>query len=282
VWSYGTERGFLDPIDRLRLDAAAASTCLMPTPGATATFDAELATRAAYEIRVEATPRPRALSPHAVPWSTPFRGVTFQTSRWRTPMDMLAALGFTVGVVAAAPVLVGDLLVPSTAIDGDAVVPPDDTAFARALGDLGLEGWPVADEPRVSRLWVGDGVDGWAFAGLMIESPEPILRGGRLRLAKQPVLVEMGPPGLGGPETLDPFDLRRTDAGGYRLLFLASVPFALTTFVEVLPTGGGPFPHATSGIAYAPTLTLTLQGALEKTIVGRLELPTVPDFAAPR
>jgi hypothetical protein len=158
-----------------------------------------------------------------------------------------------VGVVAAAPVLVGDLLVRrrrSTATPS--CLPTTRRSPALPVGDLGLEGWPVADEPRVSRLWVDDGADGWSFAGLMLESPEPILRGGRLRLAKQPVLVELGPPGLGGPETLDPFDLRRTDAGGYRLLFLASVPFALTTFVEVLPTGGGPFPHATSGSPTRP------------------------------
>ena len=78
---------------------------------------------------------------------------------------------------------VGDLAVPAGILPASGIVTGDDVAFTDALRALGLDGWPAAEVPRLSRLWVADAIDDGLFAGLMIESPEPLERAGRLRAA---------------------------------------------------------------------------------------------------
>ncbi len=213
TWSFGINRDFLPAVDKVRFDALAASLCVQPTPGSTATVDPELAPEAWYEVYVSANVD--GASQGRLP------GVTFRTSRWRNPQEMLAGLGFTVTAPAPLPaaegVMAGDLAVDNAAIGGGAVVVDDDHGFQNALADLGLEGWPVAEAPRQSRIWQPDGAGGWLFAGFMLESPEPVHRAGRLHFDGGALRLEGGPPVS--------FDIRRRDRSGTRLLFLTSTPF---------------------------------------------------------
>ena len=213
IWSFGINRDFLPAVDKVRFDALSASLCVQPTPGSTATVNPELAPEAWYEVYVSANVD--GASQGRLP------GVTFRTSRWRNPQEMLAGLGFTVTAPAPPPaaegVMAGDLAVDNAALGGGAVVVDDDHGFQNALADLGLEGWPVAEAPRQSRIWQPDGTGGWLFAGFMLESPEPVHRAGRLHFDGGALRLEGGPPVS--------FDIRRRDRSGTRLLFLTSTPF---------------------------------------------------------
>ena len=126
---------------------------------------------------------------------------------------MLAGLGFpTAGEPSPAGLVVGDLLVNTPASVGGGFS-EDDQEYQRALSALGLEGWPLATVPRLSRLWVRDAGAGWLLAGLMIESPEPIHRPGRLT-------VSLALKSAAGGETS--FDIGRSDRSGSRLIHLPS------------------------------------------------------------
>ena len=87
AWSYGTSREFLGETDKIRFDKAIASVCKMPTPGATATVNPPLEPQALYDIYILAKSLKPAFGDGKLP------GVAFQTSRWRSPSNMLAALG---------------------------------------------------------------------------------------------------------------------------------------------------------------------------------------------
>ena len=84
----------------------------------------------------------------------------------------------------------GDLAITNPAALVPAVAEGDDQAFQNALVALGLDGWPLAEAPRLSHLWVPVEGGGWRFAGLMIELPEPIHRPGRFEL--DGLRLEMG------------------------------------------------------------------------------------------
>jgi hypothetical protein len=209
TWAFGDNAGFMSAVDRARLAAASLSVCEQRTPGATGSVTPTLEPEAWYEVYASVS---------AVDVSKGrLRGVTFKTSRWGDPAEMLVALGFSVGGVAASDkVTVGDLAVPTSTIGGDAIVLDNDQAFQNALGDLGLAGWPVATAPRQSRLWTSDGAGGWLFAGFMLESPEPVHRPGRLDYGQNSL-------GTAGGHRFNRF---RRDRSGSRLLYLTSTPFA--------------------------------------------------------
>jgi hypothetical protein len=213
-WSFALTPAFLAPPDRIRWNYATASQCKTPPPGSTASAaDPGLEPEAWYEVYVQA----KATEPSFADGRLP--GVTFRTSRWRDPSEMFAALGFATAGHAAAPVLSGDLEI------GAAAFPPaldDDQAFQNALTAMGLPGWPVAEQPRLSRLWVAGAAGGWLFAGLLVESLEPIDRPGRVDVGE--LTLKMGL--AGGPVQ---FDLSRRDRARARLLFLARSPFTVVT-----------------------------------------------------
>ena len=227
VWSFATNPVFLSPADQIRSDYAMTSRCDVPTPGATGTADTRLAPEAWYETYVLA----KADDPdHVADGRLP--GVTFRTSRWRTPEAMFAGLGLTVTSAAAPepdPVMAGDLSIPSAALPGAPVIDGDDQAFQNALVALGLDGWPVATAARISRLWTPSGTGGWLFAGLMMESPEPIHREGRLELDPATPTLEMGRAGAGIT-----FGIRRRDSSGARLIWLTATPFAVVTRERII------------------------------------------------
>jgi hypothetical protein len=280
-WSFGTDPLFLNEVEQLRYGYAIASSCKVPTPGATATVNPALEPEAWYDIHVLA----KAIDPAFKDGK--LQGVTFKTSRWRKPSDMFAGLGFTTaGEPEPAVVMIGDLLITAPSALTPAVIENDDQAFQNALNALGLEGWPITDVPRLSRLWVSASAGGWLFAGLMVESPEPIHRPGRLELYPEALTLAMG---LAG--TTVHFDIHRRDRSGSRLIYLTLTPFSVVTS-EHMPVDESlvddDLPHLR---IIVPQLLLTAKAIQPGTngrkdvvpilvdIIGTLTLPSVPGFA---
>jgi hypothetical protein len=272
-WSYGTDRAFLSEVDKVRLDLALASPCKAPTPGATASVNPPLEPEALYDIHVLAkSTEPAAFADGKLP------GVTFHTSRWRTPGDMLAGLGFAVaGPKPPADVVIGDLAIPDPALLAPAVIEDDDQAFQNALLALGLDGWPVAEAPRLSRLWFLAEGAGWRCAGLMIESPEPIHRPHRFEL--KGLSLDMG-----HASAAIHFDIRRRDRTGSRLIYLTSTPFRVIVRERIafghLPAPLEPdlrFPQFQN---ITPKLVLRGESTLGVgDVSGALVIPTGPGFS---
>jgi hypothetical protein len=275
LWAFALDPSFLGDVDRMRYGYNVASPCKLPTPGATASVTPALEPEAWYDIHVVAkSTSPGLFADGKLP------GVTFKTSRWRTPQGMFAGLGLTTaGQPVAASVMTGDLVVTAPAALAPAVVEDDDQAFQNALLALGLDGWPVASAPRLSRLWVSGADDDWLFAGLMVESPEPIHRPGRLDLTG--LRLEMGSTG-----TAISFDIRRRDRAGARLIYLTSAPFTVVTH-ERFTFGHWPFPGRTGQLrpqyrTITPQLVLDAKARLGGAVTdidGTLVIPARPGFA---
>ena len=247
-WSFATNPKYLGAVDKLRYNYAVSSGCGMPTPGSTATVKHPLDPESWYDIHILAKSKDATdfLDGH-------LPGVTFKTSRWRTPQEMFEGLGFTGG---ESDVMVGDLAVASPAALGTPVIEGDDQSFQNALLALGIEGWPVANAPRLSRLWIPNPAGGWLFAGLMVESPEPIHRPGRVDL--EGLTLEMGAAG----STIH-FDVRRRDRSGSRLIYMTTTPFTVTKREDA-----------------TTRLVLKARSTLDNlTISGSLIIPPAPGFS---
>ena len=227
LWTFATNPEFLTEVDQVRYGYALASPCAGPTPGSTATVGLpELEPSAWYDVFVRARSTKPAFKDGALP------GVTFRTSRWRDPSGMFAALGFTTLGHVPDTVVTGDLAIGDPSALDPAVILDDDQGFLNALAALGLEGWPPTDEPRLSLLWTQDATGAWLFAGLLIESPEPIHRPGRVDVTG--LTAQMG---RTGPIA---FGISRRDRSGTRLLYLSSTPFHVLTS-ERITIGEWPF-----------------------------------------
>jgi hypothetical protein len=164
---------------------------------------------------------------------TTFAKSVFHTSRYPDPWAMLADLGFGGNGPATVDIALEPVAPPSA---GD---PGTDAAFEAAVDALRREAWPGAvgegsslhpwprtAVPRVTLLWQRSG---WALIGVLLDSPEPIHRPGR---------VELTALAAGAP-----LPVRRTSRAGDRVLFLAPTPIAapsgLTlTVTTVEPLGG--------------------------------------------
>lgn len=263
IWSFNLDTSFLTDTDKLRWSYATASDCSVPKPGTTGTVIEPLEPQALYEIYVLAKADDAAVADGRLP------GVTFRTSRWRAPADMLAGVGFTVAGLMTPPVMIGDLRCDVSSF-GAPRNEVGDTSFQAALLALGLDGWPLAAAPRVSRLWSLHTPDSWLFAGLMIESPEPIHRPGRLEL--QGLALAMGHSGSGII-----FDLQIRDRSGSRCIFLTSKPFRVITRELI---GGGLHLPGALFVTIKPSLTLTLNDVPSAVpLSGTLALPSLPAFA---
>jgi hypothetical protein len=253
-WAFATDPTYLRPVDQIRYSYAVASPCILPTPGATASVVQPLEPEAWYEVYVLAKSGNPAMADGRLP------GVTFRTSRWRSPLDMFVSLGFpTAGEPVPDGLVVGDLAISSPAALGTAVIEGDDQAYQRALLALGLDGWPVAGSPRLSRMWVPDDAGGWLFAGLMVESPEPIHRPGRVDLTGLTLKMD----GAGAPTS---FDIQRRDRSGSRLIYLTSQPLRISP-----PAVGDP-----------PQLLLKARSTLNNVttdLSGVLSIPSAPTFS---
>jgi hypothetical protein len=242
TWTAALAPAFLSFADQVRFTYALESACTTPMPGATASVLPPLETEAWYEVYMLADAENPAFNDSRLP------GVTFKTSRWRTPQELFAGLGFpTAGESAPKDLLAGDLVIAAPDAVGGGVIEGDDQAYQRALVALGLDGWPAAAAPRLSRMWVANPARGWLLAGLMIESPEPVYRPGRLELTGLALKIGVGPEAA--------FDVLRRDRSGARLIYLASQPFQVDN-----PVGGPPqlllkarstFDHAAADISGA-------------------------------
>jgi hypothetical protein len=211
TWAFATNPAFLSSADQVRFGYIRASGCDVPTPGSTASVVEPLEPLAWYEVFI------RARSTEPAFKNGRLDGVTFRTSRWRTPEDMLAGIGFASAGHDAAPVSAGDVEV--TQAPGLAVALGDDQGFQGALETLGLKSWPVADGPRVTYLWTAAADGSWPFAGLLVESPEPVSRPERVNVTAVTVKTAAG--------NDEPLNLVRRDASASRLLYLANNPVAI-------------------------------------------------------
>jgi hypothetical protein len=219
---------FAGGADPRRIAVYQTSPCALPRPGLTMEAPSELAALAWYEVFVLAQSQRAQVADGQLP------GVSFRTSRWKAPDDMMAALHFPKVGVGDPPNPTGDLEVHSDAALGRPVVEGEDAAFDASLDALGLEGWPpVGDSPRVSVLWRrGDPAAPpvWLCAGILIESPEPIHRPGRVHVEGLRLLEGLA-------AGVASFDIRRRDRVGGRLLFMTATPFRPIPF---LPRPGPP------------------------------------------
>ena len=244
-----TNPKFLTAGARRRAAVAATAPCPVPVEGGTWQAAAELVPQSWYEAHV------RAAKAGAADVALP--GVTFRTSRWRDAPDMLAGLGFPAqgrGVAA------GDLPVPAGKAATLAAA-RGDGAFDDALRQLGFDSWSSAvSAPRVSLMWEPAGT-GWALAGVLIESPEPIERAGRTaNAALNPALA---------PGQFAAFGVKRVDGSGGRLLFLATQPFVPTRWpLQPVPVPGPIFrPDGGGG---------RLKDPVSPVISGRGKIDTLP------
>src|SRR5262249_48362389 len=138
-------------------------------------------------------------------------GVTFKTSRWRDPADMLKEFTLSSSGVGAPT---GDVEIKQLPAFDPASVKGEDAAYEAALDAIGLDGWPAASGPRASVLWLSAaGGAGWQCAGFIVESPEPIHRPGRAEVQRLALVM-----GAAGASVV--FSLERWDRTGSRLLFL--------------------------------------------------------------
>ncbi|WP_406858009.1 hypothetical protein ABEG18_10480 [Alsobacter sp. KACC 23698] len=204
------------------------------------------------------------------------------------PEDLLEGLGFVVAgrPVRRPPPRVEDLAVlsPTGRLAGQE---NGDDAYRAALLALGIESRRNSDETRLGRLWIrGDG-GAWLFCGLLLQAHEPVHVSGRLEIGA--LTLEMG---AGGASVR--FDILRRDGAGARLLFAASVPFAVVTRERI----SGPRPHGPpmghgggfggdghgGGLRFrffAAKLVLhaiATQGAAATPIEGKMAIPVSPDF----
>jgi hypothetical protein len=189
--------------------AADTPPCPNPKPGLTLDIVPDLEPRAWYELYVHLD----STTDDGLAAKLP--GVTFQTSRWFAPADMLEELRFGTAAIAAT----GDLEIHAVSGFPRGPVLDDDSALDEALAHMGLEGWPIAETPRTSLLWLprGDGT-GWDCAGVLIESPEPIHRVGRCTVDSLTAVLNPSQPEVH-------FDTQFRDRSGSRILFLTSTPF---------------------------------------------------------
>jgi hypothetical protein len=268
LWTFATDSSFLGPVDQRRYAVAVGAPCPVPKPGATATASplAPLDPEAWYDVHVLATATNAADADGTLP------GVTFRTSRWIEPNAMLADLGFSAAGLNPALVISGDVLVATPTLSGPMVVEDDDPAFDAARTALGVDGWPLPSEPRLSRLWTRDPSGRWQFLGLMLESPEPIHRPGRFELTG--LTLEMG-----HSAGAIAFDVRRRDRSGTRLLYLTSTPFIVVTRERV--DVGWPMHHWQFQPVF-PQLTLAANSIVDgatTAVAATLPLPAAPGFA---
>ncbi len=155
--------------DRRMLKAARLSTCLREPRlgGTTAEITVDLEPNAEYDLMLVAPPD---INPDAD--EILIARAHFRTSRYRNPSEMLRALGFT--APEAYPIRPHDALV-TTALPAT----PDlgnDQALEQTLSTLGLDPWPLPDQPRTVTIWRNTGV--WELLGVMLETDEPLDRTG--------------------------------------------------------------------------------------------------------
>lgn len=149
-------------------------------------------------------------------------GITFVTSAYRGPVELLEAFNLADPAVAltAAPTADGDVAIGDGG-DGDPAALAglvdgaiaDDAELELTLARLGLPPLRPVSAPRSTVLWALTAGQ-WSVAGLLLESPEPLIRPGRMTITSA---------------TLDGAALAvmRSSRTGTRTLWLRREPIAL-------------------------------------------------------
>jgi hypothetical protein len=140
--------------------------------GTTGEVSVDLVPGAWYDLMLMATP---SADPDAE--DVVVSRAHFQASRYRNESELLGALGFAVPGPTA--FIAADAIV-TAAVPGVALT-VGDAGLDAALDAVGLDPWPLSDQARTSILWLHD-ADTWKLAGLLLETPEPIVRAGRTAL----------------------------------------------------------------------------------------------------
>lgn len=216
VWLWAKTPDFMTKAEAVRFDAYLGSPCAHPTPTSTLEVPVPpLARQAWYEVFALAESQSNDVADGRLP------GVTFRTSRWGGPAEMMSAIA---AAIAGGIAIRADAVLPAGA--GEA----SDTAFDAMLESLGIDGWPEALSPRVSLLWrpTPGGEAAWTFVGALIESPEPIHRPGRFELQAATVLVSFL--GITVERTLD---VTRRDRSGSRLIVASSQPVEVFSVLKL-------------------------------------------------
>jgi hypothetical protein len=256
LWVAMSEPAFLTGLDAHQYEVATTAACAIPKPGATLTAQAPLVPEAWYEIYALAKSDSSSVADGRLD------GVSFRTSRWRTPLEMLGGIGFLAEPGQAA----GDVELATLPAFAAGEVDGSDADFEAALDAIGMDGWPPSTNPRVSVLWQRQSAEPaqWFCAGLLVESPEPIARRNRVELIGLRLVMPPVPPGI--------FDIRRTDHTQSRMLWLCSTPFQPQSWVRQLPFAR---PRR-----ILPSIALELKDvSTGATLTGSVALPLSPSFA---
>jgi hypothetical protein len=161
---------------------------------------------------------PEAGNMHPDKWTPSLGGITFTTSNYTGPADLLQSFGFASGAGGAAH---GDLpVVPVTAM----AVPTaagqirDDAELERLVDALGLPPLRPVRSNRSSLLWAPANGGAWALAGLLLESTEPLIRDESRRMGLRDAKVS---------GTVLP--VRVVNRAGTTALWLATTPLDIAT-----------------------------------------------------
>ncbi len=189
-------------VDQRKLEMAVLSDCPVPQQGGTLGGPAGLVPNATYDLAVQ-VPKPGADLGIALP------GVVFSTSRYRNPREQVTALGFAAPLNGA---MAGGLPTPALDLTGVPDTDQDgDSRLAVFLDQLGLGLWEPVPAGAGTLLWSRPDAGPWRLGGVLLESPEPLERPGRLR--------------LGAVDCMGvPFDVVRRNATGTRVLYLTRTP----------------------------------------------------------
>jgi hypothetical protein len=257
----------LSTVDQRRFEVAREAPCALPLPGGSLEVRGlELSAAAWYEVYTLAKYTGKDNLEDGR-----LEGVTFRTSRWHKPTEMLEGLVFTTIASWAS----GDIEVSKLPGAGESTIDGSDADYEAALDALGLEGWPATSDPRVSLIWLREDEGGWPSwkcAGLLLESPEPVDRPGRVEFEKGMPGIPAGLELVMTPRPTGVFDVRRSDQTRSRILWLCSAPFTPhSSLRRVLFGPPKPVP---------PVLTLHLKDSQSgDALHGSVRLPLTPSFA---
>lgn len=189
------------------LGTATDPACASPFPseGTHISITADLEPDASYDLMLVAPPTATPLSDDVL-----LARAHFHASHYRSPSEMMGALGFPVGGVSSYPPdeLIIDTTVPSTPVLAD------DRMFDDALTMLGLDPLPLAKTARTTVLWQLVG-SAWCIAGVLLEAQEALERGKRMGDIRMKI----------GTQGLTPV---RSNAATTRILLAPATPLSIT------------------------------------------------------
>ncbi|WP_430645146.1 hypothetical protein [Agromyces sp. GXS1127] len=206
--------------------------CAVPPHGLEFAWPGTLACDASYELSVafpEEGKRAKTGDPELA-------GITFSTSSYEGPPQLIGSLGFVgapSGEAVARARATGDLPIRGTVADAGPGTVVGDAALESMLDQLGIQLDGFGGGARSAVLWSRLDGGGWAARGLLVESAEPLIRDGGRRMALQGARI-------GSTE----LTIRRANTVGTRALWLSTAPIALAgpTVVSLTATDrGAPF-----------------------------------------